>query len=241
MRLHYEVDGDGPALVLLGSLGSDVSMWEPQLPALRERRLVRVDLPGHGGSPVPDERFSIQDVARAVLELIDGSASFCGISLGGLVAMAIAAEAPARVERLVLACTKASFPPPEQWAERAALVRRDGTAAIVDAVMARWFTGAADPALVERARAMFVATPAEGYARCCEALRDADLHAALPRITAPTLVVSGREDPTVTPAEAAALAEAIPGARHVTIERGGHLLSAERADEFNLELLGHSG
>ena len=209
MRLHHEVDGDGPTLVLLGSLGSDVCMWQPQLPALRERRLVRVDLPGHGGSPVPDERFSIQDAARAVLELIDGSASFCGISLGGLVAMAIAAEAPARVERLVLACTKPSFPPPEQWAERAALVRREGTAATVDAVLARWFTGATDAALVERARAMFVATPAE--------------------------------DPTVTPAEAAALAEAIAGARHVTIEYGAHLLSAERADEFNRELLGHSG
>jgi 3-oxoadipate enol-lactonase len=174
-----------------------------------------------------------------VLELVDGPASICGLSLGGLVAMAIAADAPDRVERLVLACTKASFPPSEQWAERAALVRREGTAAIVDGVLARWFTPAAEPAVVERARAMFLATPAEGYARCCEALRDADLGPALARIASPTLIVGGSADPTVTPADAAALAGAIPGARHVTIPGGAHLVSAERPTEFNRELLEH--
>jgi len=239
MRLAHVVDGDGPVLVLLGSLGSDVSMWEPQRPALAGFRVIGVDLPGHGGSPVPDEPFSIGDGARAVLELVDGPASICGLSLGGLVAMAIAADAPDRVERLVLACTKASFPPSEQWAERAALVRREGTAAIVDGVLARWFTPAAEPAVVERARAMFLATPAEGYARCCEALRDADLGPALARIASPTLIVGGSADPTVTPADAAALAGAIPGARHVTIPGGAHLVSAERPTEFNRELLEH--
>jgi 3-oxoadipate enol-lactonase len=239
MRLSHVVDGDGPTLVLLGSLGSDVSLWQPQVRALAGFRVVRVDLPGHGRSAVPHEAFSIRDIARAVLDLVDGEASFCGLSLGGLVAMAVAVEEPPRAERLVLACTKPYFPPPEQWAERAALVRRDGTTAIADAVLARWFSTAADASLVERARAMFVATPAEGYARCCEALRDADLQAALPRITAPTLVLSGREDPTVTPDEAAALAEAVSGARHVTIEHGAHLLSAERPEEFNRELLRH--
>ncbi len=239
MKLHHVAGGDGPTLVLIGSLGSELSIWEPQLPALGGFRVVRVDLPGHGGSPVPDEPFAIADVGRAVLELVDGRASLCGLSLGGLVATWIAAAAPERVARLVLACTKASFPPPEQWDERAALVRRDGTAAIAEAVLRRWFTAPADPAVVERARAMLLATPAEGYARCCEALRDADLGPDLPRIAAPTLVIAGAEDPTVTPADAAALADAIPGARHATIEHGAHLVSAERPAEFTQALLEH--
>ena len=239
MKLHHVAGGDGPTLVLIGSLGSELSIWEPQLPALGGFRVVRVDLPGHGGSPVPDEPFAIADVGRAVLELVDGRASLCGLSLGGLVATWIAAAAPERVARLVLACTRASFPPPEQWDERAALVRRDGTAAIAEAVLRRWFTAPADPAVVERARAMLLATPAEGYARCCEALRDADLGPDLPRIAAPTLVIAGAEDPTVTPADAAALADAIPGARHATIEHGAHLVSAERPAEFTQALLEH--
>jgi len=239
MKLHHVAGGDGPTLVLIGSLGSELSIWEPQLPALGGFRVVRIDLPGHGGSPVPDEPFAIADVGRAVLGLVDGTASLCGLSLGGLVATWIAAAAPERVARLVLACTRASFPPPEQWDERAALVRRDGTAAIAGAVLRRWFTAAADPAVVERARAMLLATPAEGYARCCEALRDADLGPDLPRIAAPTLVMAGAEDPTVTPADAAALAAAIPGARHATIERGAHLVSAERPAEFTQALLEH--
>ena len=244
--LHRVVEGEqggpgergGPVVLVHGFTQTLVSM-EPLAARLRPRRAIRVDLPGHGGSPVPDEPFAIADVGRAVLGLVDGRASLCGLSLGGLVATWIAAAAPERVARLVLACTRASFPPPEQWDERAALVRRDGTAAIAEAVLRRWFTAPADPAVVERARAMLLATPAEGYARCCEALRDADLGPDLPRIAAPTLVIAGAEDPTVTPADAAALADAIPGARHATIEHGAHLVSAERPAEFTQALLEH--
>ena len=239
MRLHHVAGGDGPTLVLLGSLGSDLTLWEPQLPALEGYRIVRVDLPGHGGSPVPDEQFTIAEVGRAVLALVDSRVSVCGLSLGGLVAMSMAAEAPARIERLVLACTKASFPPRDQWAERAELVRSEGTGAIVDGALQRWLTAEADAKVVEHARAMLLSTPAEGYARCCEALRDADLAPDLSRIAAPTLVLAGAEDPTVTPADAVALAGAIPAARQVTIDRGAHLLNTERPAEFTRALLEH--
>jgi len=239
LRLHGVVDGEGPTLVLIGSLGSDVSMWEPQLPALGRFRVMRVDLPGHGASPVPDEPFAVGEIGEAVLELVDGPFALCGMSLGGLVAMAAAAAAPERVERLVLACTKAAFPPQQQWDERAALVRREGMAAIAESVLARWLTPEAEPALVERTRAMLLSTPAEGYARCCEAIRDADLGPGLSRIVAPTLVLAGAEDPTVTPADAAALAAAIPDAGQVTLERIAHLASAERPEEFTGALVEH--
>jgi 3-oxoadipate enol-lactonase len=232
MKLHHVVDGDGPTLVLIGSLGSSLEMWEPQVDALSDFRVVRVDLPGHGRSPVPAAAFDIADVGRAVLDVIDGRFSVCGLSLGGLVAMWLAAHAP--VDRVVLACTKPRFAPPEQWVERAAVVRRDGLDRIVEAVLARWLTAEADAALVERVRAMFLATPPEGYARCCDALRDADLAPELGRIEAPVLVIAGDRDPSVTPAEAAAL----PG-RLVTLAGAAHLANMERPREFNAALREH--
>jgi 3-oxoadipate enol-lactonase len=232
MKLHHVVEGAGPTLVLIGSLGSSLEMWEPQLAALNDFRVMRIDLPGHGGSPVPDAAFDIADIGRAVLALVDRRASVCGLSLGGLAAMWLAAHTD--VDRVVLACTKPRFDPPEQWVERAALVRRDGLEPIVDAVLARWFTPEADPAIVERERAMFLATPPEGYARCCDVLRDADLTPELARIEAAVLVIVGERDPSVTRDEAAAL----PG-RLVTIAGAAHLASAERPHDFNAALREH--
>lgn len=228
MKLHQVVQGDGPTVVLLGSLGSTTAMWQPQLPALRDFRVVRVDLPGHGGSPVPQRAFRIEELAEAVVELVDGPASYCGLSLGGIVAMCIAANA--QIDRLVVACTKPSFPPPEQWDERAARVRAEGMAAIADAVLSRWFLRDV-PAW---AREMLLGCPPEGYARCCEALRDTDLTADLARIVAPTLVIAGAEDPSVTIDEA----RAVPG-KLVVLDGAAHLASAEQPQAFNDALLAH--
>jgi 3-oxoadipate enol-lactonase len=228
VKLHHVVDGDGPTLVLLGSLGSTIAMWEPQLPALHDFRVIRIDLPGHGGSPVPERAFEIAEVAESVVDLVGGAASYCGLSLGGLVALCIAANA--EIDRLVVACTKPSFPPAEQWEARAARVRADGMAAIADAVLARWFVGDV-PAWV---REMVLACPPEGYARCCEALRDIDLADDLARIVAPTLVIAGADDPSVTLEEAAR----VPG-RLVVLDRAAHLASAEQPAAFNDALTEH--
>lgn len=228
MKLHRVVQGDGPAVVLLGSLGSTTVMWEPQLEALRGFRVVRIDLPGHGGSPVPDRPFTIDELAESVADLAGEAASYCGLSFGGIVAICIAANS--EVDRLVLACTKPSFPPPTQWEERAARVRGDGMAAIADAVLSRWFLGET-PAW---AREMLLGCPPEGYARCCEALRDTDVTGDLARIVAPTLVIAGAEDPSVTVDEARAL----PG-RLVVLEGAAHLASAEQPAAFNDALLAH--
>jgi 3-oxoadipate enol-lactonase len=228
VKLHHVEEGDGPCVVLLGSLGSDLSMWGPQLPALSGFRVVRVDLPGHGGSPVPDEPFAIRDVADAVCELVDSPASYVGVSLGGVVAMCIAANAD--VDKLVLACTKPAFPPAGQWRDRAALVRREGMSAIADAVLDRWFTNGA-PA---RYREMFLSCSPEGYARCCEALAGADLTRDLARIVAPTLVIAGAHDRTVTPDDARVL----PGWL-VVLGDAAHLANADDPQGFNDALLAH--
>ena len=214
-------------LVLSNSLGTTLEMWDPQLPALTERfRVVRYDRRGHGRSPVPPGPYTIDDLGGDVLALLDRleleRVSFCGLSIGGAVGMWLAAEAPERIDRLVLCCTKALFAPPEQWTERAATVRAGGVATVSEATLGRWFTPAfhtARPDVVERFRAMLVGTPPEGYAGCCEALAGTDLRARLGVISAPTLVITGEHDPVAPPPEGEELAAAIPGARHVVVER----------------------
>ena len=166
--------------MLSASLGTTLEAWEPQAASLAGPfRVVRYDRRGHGASEVPPGPYSLDDLGRDALELLDEleleRASWCGLSLGGLVGMWLAAEAPERIDRLVLACTAAAFLPREQWLERAERVRAEGVAAIADAVVARWFTSGAPVELVDRFREQLAGTPAEGYAGCCEALADADL------------------------------------------------------------------
>src|SRR5918998_4667970 len=180
VELNHVLEGpeDAPVLVLSNSLGSTLGMWDDQAPFLRERfRLVRYDHRGHGGSPVPSGPYRIEDLGRDVLGLLDRLEverfSFCGLSIGGMVGMWLAGEAPERVERLVLCCTSARFPP-DTFDSRARTVRAEGVSAIADAVVERWFTPAfreASPEVVERARRMLLDTPDEGYASCCEAVR----------------------------------------------------------------------
>ena len=234
---------DAAALVLSSSLGTTLAMWEPQLSRLTVRlRVVRYDHRGHGGSPVPDGPYSVAELGGDVLELADRLAlerfSFCGLSLGGLVGMWLASEAPERVDRLVLCCTAPAFPPASQWLDRAATVRAEGTEAIADAVLGRWFTPAADAALVARFRAMLAGTPREGYAGCCEALAGADLHERLSAIEQPTLVVTGVSDPVAPLPSGEALAGALPVARHVTVQ-GAHVPGAEYPEPFTHVVLAH--
>jgi 3-oxoadipate enol-lactonase len=240
VSLHHRIDGDGDRLlVLAGSLGSTLEMWEPQLPALGERfRVVRFDHPGHGGSPLLYVR-SVEGIAAEVVRLLDElgleRASFCGLSLGGAVGMRLALDAPERIDRLVLCCTSMRFATPEFWEERARAVREGGVEAIADAVLERWFTPEFED--VRRYREMLVSTPSEGYARCCEALRDWDARGTLGTVKAPTLAIAGANDPSAPPEGLDAIVSEIDGARLVVLEGTRHLANVERADEFNAALL----
>ena len=244
MRLHHRVDGpeDAPVLVLSNSIGTTLELWEPQVPALSGRfRVVRYDQLGHGRSEVPPGPYSVELLARELLQLLDELGvqrfSFCGLSLGGAVGMWLGANAADRLDRLVLASTSAYFGPPERWIERAATVRAEGMEPIADATMGRWFT----PAYLDTAafRATFVATPPEGYAACCDALRGWDFRAELVTVSAPTLVLVGADDPATPPDQADLIAAGIPGARVTVIPAGAHLVNVEQPEAFNSAVLEH--
>jgi 3-oxoadipate enol-lactonase len=240
--MNYRLDGGGNRVVVLsGSLGSTLAMWEPQLPALTSRfRVLRYDHPGHGESPMLETR-TVAALAGELLKLLDELAierfSFCGLSLGGAVGMRLALDIPNRVKRLVLCSTSARFATPAFWQERADTVRREGVGAIEDVVLERWFTpGFSD---VRRYRDMLVSTPAEGYARCCEALRDWDARRTLGGVAAPTLALAGADDPSTTPDELRAIVDEIPGAQLLVVDDARHLLNVERSTEFNDAVLAH--
>jgi 3-oxoadipate enol-lactonase len=246
VTLYHRLDGPrgAPPLTLCNSLGTTLEMWDPQVPELTAQfQLVRYDRRGHGRSPVPPGPYSLEALGRDVLDLLDHlgieRTSFCGLSIGGMVGMWLASEAPERIDRLILCSAAPSLPPREQWLERATTVRAEGVSAIADAALDRWFTPLAPDLLRESFRTMLVETPAEGYAGCCEALADVDLSDRLDSIEAPTLVVSGEGDPVAPPETGKLLAASIPGARHVTIAGARHISNAEQPSTFTQHVLAH--
>ena len=250
VALTASLDGpDGaPVLVLGNSLGTTGELWQPQLAALVQRfRVLRYEHRGHGGSPAPPGPYTIADLGGDVLRLLDEyrieTASYCGVSLGGMAGMWLAANAPDRIAALAVCCTSAYLQPAQLWADRAARVRSAGMASISRQVVGRWFT----PAFTERhprTVAGFVTTleeevVPEGYAGCCEAIAAMDLRPSLGEVTARTLVVAGADDPATPPWHGALIATAIPGARLRVIRGASHLANVSQSAEVTAALLAH--
>lgn len=260
-RLRYAVSGrnHGPALLLLHPLGSDLEVWQPQLADFEQRfRVIRFDARGHGGS-VMDARsegaaeapdaptctmLDLLEDAVAVLDALDvARAHWCGLSLGGAVALQAAVSRPARVQKLVLAGTAASFPPRERWDERIATARAEGMAPLADGLAARWFSAAyaaASPAVIDATIAVFRAVQPAGYAACCAALSGFDLTASLGEVRSSTLVVGGAQDVATPPDRAQELCDGIGGADLVVLD-SGHLLNVEQAEDFTEVVAGFLG
>jgi 3-oxoadipate enol-lactonase len=232
-------------VILSGSLGTTLELWEPQLAALTEEfRIIAYNHPGHGGSAVAPGR-TVDALASDVLALLDEleieQASFCGLSLGGAVGMALAASTPGRIERLAVACAAARFGDPQFWLDRAHRVRTEGLTAIAGVVVARWFTpafAAASPEVPRRFVETLESTSVEGYARCCEALAAWDFDPRAGAGGTPTLVIAGGNDSVVSIAAAEYLANGF-GAPLITLADTAHLANVESPDAFNEALLGH--
>ncbi len=247
---HHELIGPegAPVVVLSNSLGSDLTMWDDQIPALAEDfRVLRYDQRGHGqtaGTPGP---YDIEVLGSDVLALLDhlglDRVHFAGVSLGGMTGMWLAAHAPNRIDRLVLVCTSAQLGPPENWHERAAVARQQGTESLVDGTLGRWFTPefAHRASVVDKYGKMIAAADDEGYAGCCETIASLDLLDDLPSITAPTLVIAGQDDPATPPAHAERICSGLSNGRLVVVPNAAHLANVEQASTVNHLLRHHWG
>jgi len=248
VAVSYTVDGaaDAPVVVLSNSLGATRAMWDPQVPALAERfRVVTYDTRGHGESPAPAGPYSLDDLVDDLVALLDAvgteRAHVAGLSLGGMTALRLAARAPERVHRLAVLCSSAKAEP-QGFLDRAAAARSGGTAPLAPTVVSRWLTpeyAAAHPQLVARLEAMIAGADDEGYAACCEVVAGMDLREDLGRIGAPTLVVSGAEDPALPPEHQRLIADGITGAELLTVSPGAHLANLEQPLQITGALLGH--
>ncbi|MEM7711951.1 MAG: 4-carboxymuconolactone decarboxylase [Pseudomonadota bacterium] len=232
---HRHRPGVEPALVFANGLGSDQSAWDAVIAALpRGRAALTWDLPGHGGSPVAGE-VSVEEMATDMVTLIDalgiGSAVVCGVSLGGMIALAASAARPDVVRGAVLMNTAPRIGSAEMWADRIARVESGGMDAVAPEVLETWLgPDAPDPATRAGHGAMLVRTAPAGYAAACAALRDADLTGAVP--DRPVLCVAGARDRAVPPDAVAAMAEAIPGARLETLP-GHHMPGLEAPEDLS--------
>ncbi|HEX4099501.1 MAG: 3-oxoadipate enol-lactonase [Pseudonocardiaceae bacterium] len=250
VEVYHELTGasEAPVLVLAGPLGSTLEIWDPLVEALAERfQVLRYDHRGHGRSPVPGGSFTIVDLAVDVVALLDRlsieRAAFCGLSLGGMVGICLAANVPERLSSLVLCSASAYYDDHGPWVERGASVRWAGTASIAPDVVARWFTpewAAANPETVERAIKMIAGTPDDGYAECCSAIAGWDGRRSLGRINTPTLVIGGSQDSgTPVNPHAKTLASAIYRAKLEVLD-GAHLAIFEQADKAKRLITRHA-
>jgi 3-oxoadipate enol-lactonase len=240
LRTHYALTGnEKPVLVLSNSLGTDFSMWDPQMTELERRfRILRYDTRGNGKSSVTPGDYTIEQLGRDVLGLLDSlrldRMHFCGLSVGGMIGIWLGVHAPNRLHRLMLCNTAARIGTKEMWNARIATVRESGMKSVAAVVIERWFTPefrASFPEKAARAHQMLETSPPEGYAACCAAIRDMDQREAVAQITVPTLVIYGGSDSVIPPADSHFLSSRIRGAAEVELS-AAHLSNVEQAGAF---------
>jgi 3-oxoadipate enol-lactonase/4-carboxymuconolactone decarboxylase len=244
LTVHVRIDGPpgGAPLVMLHSLGTTASVWDAQAAALAGSfRVIRPDMRGHGLTSCTPGPYSMAQLAADVAGVMDAlgiaAAHVAGISIGGMIAQALAAADPARVKSLMLVDTAMAIPPADSWISRAATVRAEGIGVIADAVMARWVTpGFMAAPEAAGLRAMLLRTPAEGYAAAAEAIAAADLTAGTSTLALPALIVVGDQDAATPVASAQALHAVIAGAALTIIEGGAHIPTVEKPAEVTAAL-----
>lgn len=245
---NYELSGpkNAPVVMLSHALGSDLRMWDPQLPALETRfRVLRYDTRGHGGSDVPEGAYTLEQLVADAASLLDALAiqtvHFVGLSMGGMIAQGFALSHPERLSHLVLCDTSAFMPPEAQpiIQDRIDSVRHAGVAALVDSTLARWFTSdylrKQGPG-VDLIREILRSSPPKGYIGCTEAMRRLNYLNDLNRIQRPTLIMVGEEDPGTPVAASKAIHERIAGSKLAILPSASHLCNVEQAALFNSTL-----
>ncbi|MEU1302873.1 bifunctional 3-oxoadipate enol-lactonase/4-carboxymuconolactone decarboxylase PcaDC [Streptomyces shenzhenensis] len=235
--LQYRFDGpeDAPVLILGPSLGTTWHMWDRQIPELvRQWRVFRFDLPGHGGAPA-HPADSVAELSARLLATLDAVGvqrfGYAGCALGGAIGMELALRHPERTASLALVATSPRFGTADEFRQRGVIVRTNGLDPIARTSPDRWFTGgfaAAQPAITEWAVQMVRTTDPGCYIAACEALAGFDVRSELGRIGVPTLVLVGSDDQVTGPAEARTLVAGIPDARLAVVPGASHLVPVEQ-------------
>lgn len=240
-RIAYETAGRPwrPALVLSHSLGSDHRMWQSQIQTLKSQYfIVAIDNVGHGESDVLPGDYTVADFADAVLAVAAAAElqrfHYCGLSVGGLTGQWLGVHHADRLLSLTLSNTAAKIGTAELWDERITIARTQGMGALVDGVIARWFSAGFAEHHAEQfalARSTLLATDPVGYAGVSAALRDSDLREVVASITVPTLVIGGVSDLSTPIEQARWLHEQIGGSRLVELA-AAHLSNLDCESEF---------
>src|SRR5467141_500254 len=244
-RIHYALEGQSgsPVLVFSNSLGTNYSMWEPQIHEFHKKfRCLRYNTRGHGQSSSTPGPYSIEQLGKDVIAMLDAldldRVHFCGISMGGMIGMWLGANAPERLNQLILGNTGAKIGIAEAWNARIDAVQKNGMKSVASAVVDRWFTPAfrqKSSTTISKILKLLEETNQEGYAACCAAVRDFDFREQLGEVRKPALVIAGAHDPATPPADGRFLAQQIPGARYAELN-AAHLSNIEAQDEFNNEV-----
>ena len=237
IEIRLDCPTDGLPVILSNSLSTDHRMWDDQLPALADKyRVIRWNKRGHGGSEATLPPYDLaEDVCCLMNVLGIERAHYVGLSTGGAIGQYLAATQPGRVDALVL-CDTSSYVPAEVWDSRMAVARREGMEGVARASIERWFTPAfrqARPDVVAKFHAMIVNTELPGYIGCASALKQRMLGPLLGKISAPTLVVVGAEDPSTPVAHSEVIQRGIAGAELAVIDDAAHISNAAQPEEFN--------
>ncbi len=241
MKFHTQGSSDSPVLVLGNSLASSMALWAPQIAVWRQHyQVLCFDYAGHGQASMDGACTTVAELADSVLAGLDalGIDRFCyvGLSLGGMLGLQLAATAPSRLQKLVVANAKyyQTDADRQPWMERIAKVELDGVESIADATVARWLTApfiASHPQTAALLRGMIAGTSRQGYVAAAAIVRDIDFRPLLPSITCPTLLISGSDDMAAPAAHMAELAAAMQ-AQHLALSPCAHISNHECEAEF---------
>ncbi len=245
ISINYQLEGPaaGPVVTLSHSLATNLSMWDPQVPALASRyRVLRYDTRGHGGTDAPAGPYALEQLAedaRALLHALGiARTHFIGLSMGGFIGQILALTHPEMLQGLVLCDTTSRVPPEARpmWDERIRVAQTQGMEPHVEPTIDRWFTAPfreqrAD--VVNPVRAIIRGTHPQGYIGCCHAIAALDLTDRLSAITVPTLIIVGEDDPATPVAASRTIHERIQGSELVILKSASHLSNLEQAEAFN--------
>jgi 3-oxoadipate enol-lactonase len=242
--MNYTLDGpaQAPLLTLSHSLAADLTMWDPQMPALTAKyRVLRYDTRGHGATDAPAGAYTLDQLGDDALALLDAlgirKTHWMGLSMGGMIGQTLALKAPDRFASLILCDTSSRVPPEARplWEERIRTAESQGMKPLVEGTLSRWFTEPfrkqGGPAL-KQIEALIANTNPRGYGGCCHAIAGLNLTDRIGAIKLPTLIVVGEEDQGTPVAASRAINEQIKGSELVILKSASHLSNVEQPATF---------